>query len=256
MQPFGEIPDAASLLDSYNSKFVFDKKDHHPRYRAVGISVMCSLAALGPECSPPVYFVAGYCTKDVSFRKVLDNLLASCYIPQDRIAHLADQIIALCEKFGLDVSKYGGKPCESGNPGHLLQIFIRRYLVDQLAYASKPYGEVDEERQPLSNWLGSDSNTNFGQARIVAHPKFFMQQDNVRMHVASADVTFHRQRQFFQMELTKLLSDAFSDPGLHFTAATGVHGGTLPAWWSSYDQENHDDCKPKRCCLLSCMNNN
>eukprot|EP00971_Amphidinium_carterae_P270881 5375549-Amphidinium_carterae.1 len=34
-------------------------KDHDPSYRAVALSAMCSLVALGPEASTPVVFVAG-----------------------------------------------------------------------------------------------------------------------------------------------------------------------------------------------------
>merc|ERR1712190_85294 len=128
---------------------------------------------------------------------------------RNKIKKLADDIIALSERHGLDVSQYGGRACPSGRPGHLLQIFMRRCLVDQLAYAAKPYGEVDAERQPLSTWLGGSASTNYGQARVVAHPKLFMTADSVRMHVASADESFHTSRQHFQSQLTQLLKNVF-----------------------------------------------
>lgn len=69
---------------------------------------------------------------------------------------------------------------------------------------------------PISKWLDSNSSTQVGQAgcrafgveplqaRVLAHPKYFMQESTepvslrvaeancVRMFVASADPTFHR----------------------------------------------------------------
>jgi len=108
--------------------------------------------------------------------------------------------------------------------------------VDKLTYAAQPYGVLDKERHPLAAWLNGDSNTNYGQARIVAHPKYFMQASCVRMHVASADPTFHRSRGKFQEELTQRLGAVLGDPEVRLQAATGIYGGTLPAWWTVDDQ--------------------
>merc|ERR1712187_923288 len=151
-------------------------------------------------------FIAGYSCKDLSFRSVLENLLESCYVPKPKVREIACKIIGLSEKHGLDVSQFGGKGCESGKAGHLLQIFIKRRLVDDLVYASKPYGVIDEDRMPISDWVNSDKNFSVGQARIVAHPKHFMKADHVRMFVASADPKFHGHRTKFQEELIQLLS--------------------------------------------------
>merc|ERR1712066_1209747 len=148
----------------------------------------------------PMVFIAGYSCKDLSFRGVLENVLESCYVPKAKVKNLADQIIALSEKHGLDVSQFGGKPCKSGNAGHLLQIFVKRHLVDKLCYAAKPYGPIDDERMPLSTWMNSNNSFAVGQARIVAHPKYFMQANQIRMFVASADPTFHDRRKAFQEE--------------------------------------------------------
>lgn len=233
---FSEAPDAQSLIARFESKFALDKRDHHPEYRKVAIAVMCSLVSLGPEVSTPLIFLKGYSEHDLSFRRVLENLLKSCYVPQSRIKKLADDVIALSEKHGLDVSQFGGRPCKSGKSGHLLQIFIKRSLVDRLAYAAAPYGIVDKDRHPISEWLNRDVNTNCGQARLVAHPKLFMQANCVRMHIASADPTFHSNRKVFQEQLTGMLDVILGEPLLRMRAATGIYGGTLPAWWTFEDQ--------------------
>mmetsp|Transcript_75868 Transcript_75868/g.180257 ORF Transcript_75868/g.180257 Transcript_75868/m.180257 type:complete len:738 (+) Transcript_75868:104-2317(+) len=231
VKEFGETPGAEALMRKFSTKFASERGDHHPEFRAVAISVMCSLVSLGPEASPPVIFIAGYSQNDLCFNGVLEKLLESCYVPKAQIKKLASKIIALCEAYGLDVSQFGGKPCESRMAGHLLQVFIKRSLVDRLAYAAKPWGAVDSTRQPLSTWLNSDSNTSYGQARIVAHPKLFMHPGCVRMHVASADPKFHSTRQKFQEELTQLLDVVLGEPELRKRAVAGIHGGTLPAWW-------------------------
>lgn len=233
---FKETPNAQKLIEKFRSKFAKAQLDHHPEYRAVGLSTMCSLVATGPEASPPSVFTAGYSCTDLSFRSVLENLLESCYVPKKQIQRLARDIIELSEKHGLDVSQFGGKRCKSGKAGHLLQILIRRDLVDELAYAAVPYGHVDQTRQPLSKFMNSNSAFTVGQARVVAHPQTFMQATAVRLHVISADPTFHSNRMAFQDELTKLLDVILREPKLRKRAAEGIYGGRLPDWWTTEDQ--------------------
>jgi len=236
---FKETPEISFLMKRFNEEFAENKRDHHPDFRRVGLSVMCSLASTGPEACVAMVFIAGYSCKDLSFRGVLENLLESCYVPRVKVRKLADEIIAMSEKHGLDVSQFGGKACQSGKAGHLMQLFIKRKLVDKLVYAAKPYGPVDDERMPISKWLDSNSSTQVGQARVLAHPKYFMQANCVRMFVASADPTFHRNRQAFQNELIQKLSLILAEPSLRERAATGIYGGTLPSWWTAEDQRKH-----------------
>eukprot|EP00929_Paragymnodinium_shiwhaense_P109021 TRINITY_DN75387_c0_g1_i1.p1 TRINITY_DN75387_c0_g1~~TRINITY_DN75387_c0_g1_i1.p1 ORF type:complete len:530 (-),score=103.09 TRINITY_DN75387_c0_g1_i1:237-1826(-) len=236
VKDFKDIPDATSLVAAFNKDMALAKKDHDPRYRAVGLSAMLSMVATGPECCIPMVFVGGYSCKDVTFRGVLENVLESCYVPKAKVKALADQIIALSEKHGLDVSQFGGKACKSGKPGHLLQIFLKRNLVDKLVYAAKPYGPLDNERMPMSQYMDKNQSFAVGQARIVAHPKYFMQANQVRMFVASADPDFQTNRQQFQTELIELLSLILAEPSLREKAATGIYGGSLPSWWTAEDQ--------------------
>mmetsp|Transcript_83059 Transcript_83059/g.173877 ORF Transcript_83059/g.173877 Transcript_83059/m.173877 type:complete len:455 (+) Transcript_83059:111-1475(+) len=240
VKDFEATADAASLLGRFNKEFAHTMKDHHHSYRSVAVSCMCSLGSTGPEASPAGNFIKGYSCTDLSFRRVLETLLESCYVPKAKVQDLASQIIALSEKHGLDVSQFGGRACGSGKAGHLLQIFVRRTLVDRLAYAAKPYGYLDEARSPLSTWVNSNTSAEVGQARVVANPKFFMRADCVRLNVASADPTFHKNRKDFQTELVGILSMILGEPSLRRHAATGVYGGTLPSWWSAEDQRQHD----------------
>jgi len=236
VKDFDEIPDAPILASRFRTEFAQNKRDHHPSFRRVAVSVMCSLASTGPEACTAMVFVAGYSCKDLSFKTVLENLLESCYVPRAKVKGLAEAIIALSEKHGLDVSQFGGRPCQSGKAGHLLQIFVRRPFVDKLAYAAKPYGPVEESRMPISKWMNSNESFQVGQARLVAHPKYFMRADSVRMYVASADPTFHANRQAFQKELVGLLSVILGEPRLRERAANGIYGGSLPSWWNAEDQ--------------------
>eukprot|EP00747_Dinoflagellata_sp_TGD_P102424 gnl/TRDRNA2_/TRDRNA2_168662_c0_seq1.p1 gnl/TRDRNA2_/TRDRNA2_168662_c0~~gnl/TRDRNA2_/TRDRNA2_168662_c0_seq1.p1 ORF type:complete len:519 (-),score=90.80 gnl/TRDRNA2_/TRDRNA2_168662_c0_seq1:223-1743(-) len=245
MHEFKATPDAETLIAKFNAEWAKGVRDHHPDFRKVGLSVMCSLVATGPEASPPGVFVAGYSCRDVSFRGVLENVLQSCFVPKDKVKCLADDIIALSEKHGLDVSQFGGKRAASGLAGHLLQIFIKRHKVDELAYAALPFGPVDESRMPLSKWLDSDASKQYGQARVVCHPKFFMRSNTVHMHVTSADPTFHKNRATFQEELTNLLDVILAEPSLRKAAATGIYGGQLPSWWSADDQRRRSKARSR-----------
>mmetsp|Transcript_80994 Transcript_80994/g.203868 ORF Transcript_80994/g.203868 Transcript_80994/m.203868 type:complete len:499 (-) Transcript_80994:76-1572(-) len=240
VKDFAEIPDAPILADRFQKEFATNKRDHHPSFRRVAVSVMCSLSSTGPEACTAMVFIAGYSCKDLSFRSVLENLLESCYVPKPKVKELAENIIKLSEKHGLDVSQFGGKACQSGKAGHLLQIFVRRPLVDSLVYAAKPYGPIDESRMPISKWMNSNESFQVGQARVVAHPKFFMRADSVRMYVASADPTFHSNRKEFQQELVGLLSVILGERELRQKAAAGIYGGSLPSWWSAEDQTKHE----------------
>eukprot|EP00929_Paragymnodinium_shiwhaense_P097364 TRINITY_DN59078_c0_g1_i1.p1 TRINITY_DN59078_c0_g1~~TRINITY_DN59078_c0_g1_i1.p1 ORF type:complete len:512 (-),score=67.12 TRINITY_DN59078_c0_g1_i1:268-1803(-) len=209
---FKSFPDVSALLGTFNAEMLADKKDQDPRFSAVAIPAMCSLVATGPECCVPAAFSEDYSCKDMSYRVRLEDLLQSCYISKDEAGPLANKIVALAEQRGLDVSSYGGAACRSGKPGHLLQIFIKRTLLDKLAYASLPYGSVDGERMPLSEYMAGDNDFSQGQVRILAHPKHFLDMTDARLFVTSADGDFLCSRQVFQAELSRLLSIFLAGP--------------------------------------------
>jgi len=231
VKDFAQTPDAGSLIKRFNDEFITTKKDHCLEYRKAAISVMCSLVSLGPECSIPILFRFGYSEKDVPYQGVLDNLLEACHVPKGKTKKVAKSIIALCDKYGLDVSQFGGKKRSNEQNGHMLQIFVRRRFLDDIAYASAPYGDVDSTRHPISKWLGGDAATHYGQARVVANPTTFLSDKCVRMYSAHSDPEFHANRGQFQLELIKLLRPLLGEGKTRERVATTLYGGVLPAWW-------------------------
>mmetsp|Transcript_70747 Transcript_70747/g.183618 ORF Transcript_70747/g.183618 Transcript_70747/m.183618 type:complete len:511 (+) Transcript_70747:39-1571(+) len=230
MNEFYDTPDAASLIRRFDSEFAGSRRDHDANFRRVALSTMCSLSAKGPEVCLAKAFVSGYSCIDVPFRQILEHLLQSCCFSE--VAKLADGIVSCAERHGLDTSAFGGRACKGGRPGHALQIFIRRSLVDRLAYAAHPYGLVDAERMPLSSWLNGDNPCTRGQARVIAHPEHMMHSSNVRMYTASADRKFEQCRVAFQKELRELLTELKSPAAREQTVA-GIYGGVLPPWWDA-----------------------
>jgi hypothetical protein len=170
--------------------------------------------------------------------------LKTCSVPSSKIDQVIQDIVVLSEKHGLDVSSFNGKHCKSKQPGHLLQICIRRDIVDKLVYASQPVGHPDEARQPMSRWIDSNSSKAYGQARILARPEYFMEPDAVRLHTVSADPKFHLNRESFQKELTELLSLILGDASSREDAAKNIYGGVLPDRWTSDEHQSSRFCRP------------
>lgn len=207
LSDYESIPDAAELMHRVRTMWGPAKSDHNPEFRRVGISTMCSLLAAGPECCMQVAFFEGYSCKKIAFKAVLEEeLCKALMVPEDEAATLVDELIALAAQHGLDASILGGQPSPSGHAGHILQIFIRRDLVDHLCYPAKPYGEVDEERLPLSKWMSGDHSFSWGQARILAHPQHFMNEKIVKLFTISADPTFQSSRAVFHERLRSVLA--------------------------------------------------
>uniref|UniRef100_A0A7S1R3X4 WWE domain-containing protein n=1 Tax=Neobodo designis TaxID=312471 RepID=A0A7S1R3X4_NEODS len=232
-RPFNDIPDCATLLQRFKK---MPQQDHSPEFRAVGICATTSLLAEDSEAPPKRCFLQGYSCTDLSFVGVLENLLVSCGVPEGQKKELAQKIIALGSAHGLDVSQFKGPKCKSGRAGHLLQIFVKRTLVNRYAYASLPYGVPDTTRPDLEVALEQGGPIK-GQVRIVPNPSVFMRGNAVRMYVYSADPTFHAGRQAFQKELTELLTPIIGAPEVRTVAAQGIYGGVLPAWFNATDFE-------------------
>eukprot|EP00052_Salpingoeca_macrocollata_P027098 m.255633 g.255633 ORF g.255633 m.255633 type:complete len:521 (-) comp22694_c0_seq2:82-1644(-) len=232
--PYNEIATKDELLEAFKK---MPGMDHNVKFRSVAICATTTLVGPDPEAPPKNVFLAGYCCSDVSFKGVLTQLLESCYVPKDKVKKLADDIVKLSEKHGLDVSQFGGKRCKSGRAGHLLQIFMKRELVERFVYASLPFGVLDKTRDPIEKHLNGPGPIS-GQVRILCHPSLFMQASQVRMFVYAADETFHDNREKFQEELTALLKPILGRDDTRERAAKGIHGGELPSWYKSDDQSD------------------
>ncbi|CUG88192.1 Hypothetical protein, putative, partial [Bodo saltans] len=135
-QPYNDLPDAASLLKLFPK---MPTRDHDPRFRAVAISATSSLLAPDSEAPPKSVFLSGYSCSDLSFVGVLEGLLVSCGVPDSMKTALGKKIVELCSIHGLDASQFKGKPCKSGRAGHMLQIFVKRSLVDTYVYPAHPF---------------------------------------------------------------------------------------------------------------------
>eukprot|EP00760_Papus_ankaliazontas_P001921 PhM_4_TR10735/c0_g2_i1/m.81976 len=239
-EPFGDLPDADALLALFPK---LSSRDHDPKYRSVAICGTSSALAEDSEAPPKRVFLQGYSCADLSFTGVLESLLASCGVPAARVKSLGKEIVELSNKYGLDVRQFGGKGCKSGRAGHMLQIFMKRSIVDKYVYAAFPYGVPDKKRTPLSNYLNTSPGPIAGQVRIVCNPSVFMRGNAVRMYVYSADPTYHSQRSKFQEDMSALLTPIIGTSEVRTRAAKGIYGGELPSW---FNPDDHEEQKKKK----------
>jgi len=186
-----DVPNAEVLMRRVKKEWAREKVDHVQQFRLVGISAMCSLVATGPECCLQVAFGEGYSCKNLDFRGFLQSMLQPFTNTADG---LIDKVVAACEMHGLDTSMFGGTARDNTSRGHIVQIFVRRSLVDRLCYPARPYGEIDERRLPFAAYMAGDRSFSFGQARLLARPRYFLRPWAVRMFVISANPVFQAQR--------------------------------------------------------------
>jgi len=232
-KPYDELPDADALIALFPK---MPTRDHDPRFRAVAISATSSILAGDSEAPPKNIFLSGYSCTDLSFVGVLEGLLVSCGVPASLKTTLGQKIIEMCATYGLDASQFKGKPCKSGRAGHMLQLFVKRSIVDKYVYAAHPFGVVDKKRPVLSKYLEGKGPIQ-GQVRIVTNPSAFMRGNAVRMYVYSADETFHAKRGDFQKALTSLLTPIIGAREVRLKAAEGIYGGKVPPWFNPDDKE-------------------
>ena len=237
-----------SLEDAEHLKGLFKQcplKDHDPRYRAVAISGTMSLLAPDKEAPPTHWFLSGYSCMDVSFTAVLQTLLVSCGVPAEQKKEMADKIVTLSGRHGLDVKQFGGKAAASDRAGHLLQIFMKRSIVNRYCYAALPYGVINQAVPNLTEYLESQGPIK-GQVRLLTNPSVFMRGNAVRMYVYSADPSFHANRPAFQKELTDLLNPVIGTKDVRTKAAEGIYDGKLPAWFNPADFEHRAKVKASK----------
>jgi hypothetical protein len=242
LKGFTGIPDAPTLLKEFPK---MTERDHDLRYRAVGVCGTSALLADDSEAPAKSVFdtlpsSAGTCP---FLPPALSPLTPrshrgpgpACGFPKAKVKNLAKDIVKLSQDHGLDVRGFGGKGCKSGRSGHLLQIFMKRELVDRYVYAAFPFGVPDAARTPLGAFLTGPGPIQ-GQVRIVAHPAVFMRATHVRMFVYSADPTFHAARHAFQDALVRLLDPILGSDDARREAAEGIFDGEVPPWFTTADQ--------------------
>lgn len=221
-RPFLRLPDAAAVVGAFPR---WPEKDHSEEFKSVGICCTTSLVAQDPEATPTEFFLNGYGVMTVGI-EVLEKLLRDCGAGLDGgdVPRLARRVMELARKH--ELPQVTGRDPE----GHLLQIFVRRGLVDRFAYASLPHGTPDEARDPLSRHMATTGPIG-GQARLVVNPSAFMRASSVRMFACSASKEFHLARPAFQRELVGLLSPVLGSTAVRERAVRGIYAGELPSWW-------------------------
>lgn len=231
---FKHIPDAARMLEEFPT---WKDQDHNPAFKAVGLCATSALLAPDSEAPAKSVFLAGYSVGALG--GVMEKLLESVGVPKKKVEKLAKDILSLSAKHGLDTSGIpGGKPCKSGRSGHMLQIFLRRELVDKYVYPAFPYGVPDKKRDlPLSKYLAERAPI-VGQVRITLNPDVFLRATYSRMFTYSADPTYSKNRPAFMKELVGLLEPILGDEEVRVTAAKGIFGGKPPEWWTPEDQSD------------------
>eukprot|EP00747_Dinoflagellata_sp_TGD_P164384 gnl/TRDRNA2_/TRDRNA2_184258_c0_seq1.p1 gnl/TRDRNA2_/TRDRNA2_184258_c0~~gnl/TRDRNA2_/TRDRNA2_184258_c0_seq1.p1 ORF type:complete len:587 (+),score=135.61 gnl/TRDRNA2_/TRDRNA2_184258_c0_seq1:202-1761(+) len=231
---FKHIPDAKRMLEEFPK---WKDRDHNPAFKAVGLCATSSLLAPDSEAPAKSVFLMGYSVG--CLKGVLEKLLESCGVPKGKVNALAKSIVALAAKHGLDTCGIpGGKKCKSGRSGHMLQIFMRREIVDKYVYPAFPYGVPDKKRDPLSKYLADGTKGMIeGQVRITLNPDVFLRTPLARMFTFSADPTYHENRPAFIEDLIGQLKPILGDEKTRTKAAKGIFDGKPPDWWTPEDQK-------------------
>jgi len=230
---FAECPDAPTMLKLFPT---WPEQDHNTCCRAV--SICCTTNLLDEsqlEAPPPKVFMEGFSTA-IKVLSLVQSTLTACGVPADIASKSISRIVALAEKYGL------GRICQKSgefyplNPcGHMLQIFIKRHLVDKYAYAAMPFGVPDPSRTPLQAHMNR-SNRVTGQIRLVANPSAFLFNGKLRTFTFSANRAFHCARRQFQKELINELNYVLGDDTSDREMATEcLFDGVLPAWYNADD---------------------
>lgn len=179
-------------------------QDHDPRFRELAISASPALFAFGSEAPPLHCFRTGYGCSDVSFRKLLVELLRdTCGTNEVAAIACADELCDVALRFGLrdDIYRDYTRPAKSTltRPprlgGQMLQIFIAREEVDKLVYHSHPFGTPIESTKSVKEWLANPGTPNNpagvdGQVRILCDPRVFMDPRRGRIYHYSGDWEF------------------------------------------------------------------
>jgi hypothetical protein len=221
--PFHEKPSLSMLIDEFRS---LHQQDHDPRFRALAISASVSLFGEETEAPPTTSFEMGYSCTDLSFRGLLLAVLSACQLDHDLVDDVADEIVRIGGKYGLQTHPYVSKQTHSAPKvlcGQLLQIFIHRDFVDDICYASLPYGVPVTHSVPLSEKLLLGPAT--GQARVFMHPDIFSDQSRGIIYHYAADREYAEiGRDQMHEEMRTALSPIVGDPVALERASRSLRG--------------------------------
>eukprot|EP00472_Partenskyella_glossopodia_P002067 CAMPEP_0197523496 /NCGR_PEP_ID=MMETSP1318-20131121/8406_1 /TAXON_ID=552666 /ORGANISM="Partenskyella glossopodia, Strain RCC365" /LENGTH=498 /DNA_ID=CAMNT_0043076203 /DNA_START=117 /DNA_END=1610 /DNA_ORIENTATION=- len=204
LEPFLLTPDGKALKNNHSRKW--RNTDHHPDFRSAGICGTTSLLANDTEAAPIQQWHNGYHIGGL--QGFLDRLLDHADLKGAK-----SKILEVTGKYGVNLNRqhgFGhgyGHPRNNGyigNRGNLLQIFIRRDIVDDYVYPSMPMGVWDRNRKKISDQVNANCPIE-GQVRICVHPLVFTLSELVKTYVYSCDKKFHDSRTKLQKELRALI---------------------------------------------------
>ncbi|GAB5367433.1 hypothetical protein AAMO2058_001229700 [Amorphochlora amoebiformis] len=185
--PFLIVPNARVLRHKHEKEW---KTDHHKNFRDVGVCAVSSLLTKDREATPYQVWEQGYHVSPI--HGYMDRFLNSVGLGSiPKLAFLKQKSLS-------------PKPLK----GRLMQIFIRRELVEDYVYPSHPMGKPDDSRDPLSTHL-SKSGKISGQVRICANPVIFLRPHLVKIFTFAADPAHSVKRLATQQKLRGILEEHF-----------------------------------------------
>ena len=126
---------------------------------------------------------------------MLSNVLQTLGLSsRPELERTLDALVSIGVRYGLPCAPYQaagshapaqGWYLQVGNStgqltGHMLQIFVQRSWVNELAYPSQPMGVVDKMHPSIESFIAQSPHAK-GQARLFAHPDVFLSADRSRV---------------------------------------------------------------------------
>ncbi len=182
---YNKFSDISAILSELSRA---DVNDHDKSIRAALLSVTCSILAddmQKSEMSICTYFKNGYSCQDVDYYAILIRLLTSCGATKDQANTLLVQLLDVYKTHKIHEYYVPGRvPYILSAPpsvGNIVQIFVRKDLVDRLVYDSKPYGKpAHMEQGSLASTIDRTGQCDGGQARLLADPHYFMNPAQIK----------------------------------------------------------------------------
>jgi len=207
--PFLLAPNALTLREKLKS-FVptltsanDDKwgNDHNNKFRSIAIAGNTSLFH-GSEANP-INFSSGYCACGVS--GIINDVF-----DKTETMPLKEKVRKLAMKYEYPLEAFGPGQWKSTGRGSLLQIFVRKDIIDAVGYACFAYGKIDHDRSSIRKALECIPPKH-GQCRLSANPKVFMDPELAKVFHFSSDKKRHNGRMEFQNELRSIFKDYYEN---------------------------------------------
>ncbi|KAH3744178.1 hypothetical protein Pelo_14437 [Pelomyxa schiedti] len=155
--------------------------DHNVSFRALAIAASNGLFATSSEMHPISCFMQGYSCGDVEWGKLLKDVLTAVGFTGREVDDAAKKVIDIGAKYYIPTSHFGAgtqaysAPSTAHPPGNMLQIFIHKEILDDVAYPCQPYGHPIQHSGTFAEYLKSNPT---GQTRIFAFPALFVDRNH------------------------------------------------------------------------------